>query len=167
MSRFGNWWRKKLADAIDRDILGSPTQWCRFRGPDNHCRYPHRLHPMGTATVGWAVWTIEDRGLCHRDQWAEQLTCPSANPANTSADSPPPRHGRTAANEPDRSRRRGYRPGRPTRQPARSSAPALRPAGGQCRAIPTPGSAQGGPPAERSTWCKDRVGEWLPVPGVR
>lgn len=75
MSRFGRWWRNKLADAIDRDILDSTTAWCRYRGVDGHCHLPHRLHVMGTARVGWAVWSIDDRGVCPRTTWPQQMSC--------------------------------------------------------------------------------------------
>lgn len=75
---FGAWWRNKLADFIDDNLLKSASNWCRYRGGDRHCRYPHTLDPAASITERHLVWNIVDRGLCPRDHWDRQWVCPLA-----------------------------------------------------------------------------------------
>lgn len=30
---------------------------------------------MGTTRVGWAVWSVDDRGVCPRTDWEAQMRC--------------------------------------------------------------------------------------------
>ncbi len=73
---FSAWWKNKLADFIDDEVLKSATSWCRYRGGDRHCRYPHTLDADASLTEGHLVWHIVDRGSCPRDHWDHQFACP-------------------------------------------------------------------------------------------
>lgn len=49
--------------------------WCRFR-KDRHCMYSKNLDEAATRETGYQVWIPHDRGICPRDKWADQETCP-------------------------------------------------------------------------------------------
>ena len=50
--------------------------WCRFRH-NRHCFYPKALDEAASKQAGYAVWVPEDRGLCLRDKWDQQKSCPA------------------------------------------------------------------------------------------
>ena len=82
-------WKDRASSWMERDVLGRSVSWCRYRGPDAHCHFPHRLHPMGTATMGWSVWTVDDRGPCPHD-WVKQMTCPLSEQGHEAGGAPHP-----------------------------------------------------------------------------
>ena len=53
--------------------------WCRFR-KRRRCMYPKTLNADATQQAGYAVWVPEDRGLCPRDAWDDQKSCPVSEP---------------------------------------------------------------------------------------
>jgi hypothetical protein len=59
--------------------------WCRFRGR-RRCYFPEKMNEEATKLAGYTVWIPEDRGLCGRDKWEDQKTCPVSEPGPNSGD---------------------------------------------------------------------------------
>ncbi len=87
---FNSWWKNKLSDFIDDDLLGTASNICRYRGGDRHCRYPHTLNAEASVTERHFVWNIIDRGYCPRDHWDRQLFCPLSLKGPNVGDDPAP-----------------------------------------------------------------------------